>query len=61
MRLGLEKKIPIDYGQPMTYTLNQLETKAITFLNESKRYKNMSVKTRRNCRVEGEGSGSLGK
>ena len=44
MRLGLDKKIPIDYGQSITYTLNQLETKAITFLNESNRYKNMSAK-----------------
>ena len=39
----MTEKIPIDYGQPMTYTMAQLETKAMTFLNESKRYKNMSA------------------
>jgi hypothetical protein len=37
----------IDYGQPMTYTLAQLETKAMTFLNESKRYKKMSAKDKK--------------
>jgi len=41
------EKIPIDYGQPVNYTLNQLETKAMTFLNESKRYKNMSAKDKK--------------
>jgi len=37
----------IAYGQPMTYTLAQLETKAMTFLNESKRYKKMSAKDKK--------------
>jgi hypothetical protein len=41
------EKIPIDYGTPMTYTLNQLEERAMTFLNESKRYKNMSAKDKK--------------
>lgn len=36
--------IEIDYGKPITYTLPQLETKAMTFLNQSKRYKHMSAK-----------------
>jgi hypothetical protein len=45
--MTLREKIEIDYGQPMTYTLVQLETKSMTFLNESKRYKNMSVKDKK--------------
>jgi hypothetical protein len=37
-----------------------METKAITFLNESKRYKNMSVKDKKELvEFESEGSRSL--
>ena len=38
-----ETPIEVDYGEPMTYTLAQLEEQAMTFLQESKRYKNMSA------------------
>jgi hypothetical protein len=31
----------------VTYTLAQLEERAMTFLNESKRYKNMSAKDKK--------------
>jgi len=45
MKLDLESKplVEVDYGTPMTYTLAELETKAMTFLNESKHYKKMSA------------------
>gem|GEM_PF-2550272 len=39
--------IPIYYGKPVTYTLAQLETMAMTFLNESKQYKKMSAKDKK--------------
>ena len=38
-----ETPIEVDYGEPMTYTLAQLEAQAMTFLQESKRYKHMSA------------------
>ena len=38
-----ETPIEVDYGEPMTYTMAQLEAQAMTFLQESKRYKNMSA------------------
>lgn len=49
MKLDLESKslVEVDYGKPMTYTLAELETKAMTFLNESKRYKKMSAKDKK--------------
>ena len=39
--------IPVDYGQPMIYTMAELEAKAMTFLKQSKRYKNMSTKDKK--------------
>jgi len=49
MKLDLESKplVEVDYSQPMTYTLAALETQAMTFLNESKRYKKMSSKDKK--------------
>ena len=38
-----ETPIEVDYGEPMTYSLAQLEAQAMTFLKESKRYKNMKA------------------
>jgi hypothetical protein len=34
-------------GEPMLYTLKELEAKAISFLQESKRYKNMSARDKK--------------
>ena len=42
-----ETPIEVDYGEPLTYTLAQLEERAMTFLQESKRYKNMSAQDKR--------------
>ena len=39
-----ETPIEVDYGEPMTYSLAQLEERAMTFLKGDKRYKNMPVK-----------------
>jgi len=49
MKLVLESKplVEVDYGQPMTYTLAELETKAMTFLNENKKDRKMSAKDKK--------------
>ena len=39
-----ETPIEVDYGEPMTYTLAQLEAQAMTFLQESKIYKHMRAR-----------------
>jgi hypothetical protein len=39
--------IEIFRGEPTLYTLKELEAKAISFLQESKRYKNMSARDKK--------------